>query len=70
MKTCGEIHPNMMRMMPGVTVKSRNNFNGMDPSSSRIDQSLCKAYANTRNVQPPSLQPPINNKEIMNTPPQ
>lgn len=65
MKTCDEIHPNKM-MMPGVTVKSRNNFNGIDPSSS-IDQSLSKAYVNARNVLPP---PPIYNKEIMTTPPQ
>lgn len=71
MKTCGEMHPNMMMMMPGVTVKSRTNFNGMDPSSSYLDQSLSKAYGNARNVLPPQpLQPPINNKEIMNSPPQ
>ena len=63
MKTYGEIHPNIM--MPGVTLKSRT----LDPSNS-IDQSLSKAYTNTRNALPPPLQPAMNNKETINTPPQ
>lgn len=69
MKTTGEINSNLL--MPGVTVKSRNNVNGIDPSNS-TDQSVFKAYANPRNSLPSPLPPatsqpsqlPINNKEI------
>lgn len=65
MKTCGEIHPNMI--MPGVTVKSR----GIDPSGN-MDHSLSKAYINARNVLPPPQQPPplIPTSTTVNSPPQ
>lgn len=65
MKTCSEMYSNVL--MPGVTVKSRTNFNGMDPSNA-MDQSLSKPYMNARNVLPlqPTLPPPTN-KDTMNT---
>lgn len=63
MKTCGEMRSNLL--MPGVTVKSRINFDRMDPSN---QSPLSKAYIDARNALPPPLQPPNNNKEIQNIP--